>query len=74
MQRAIRKAREEGRLSPHKPRWFSAETDGDTGERVWFPLHIGEDAAYWVEREKAYKKGGKDAWTDVDRIFIDDKP
>ncbi|KAI0307052.1 Oxysterol-binding protein-domain-containing protein [Multifurca ochricompacta] len=71
-QRAIRKAREEGRLPPHRPRWFSAETDGDTGERVWAPVRIGEEVAYWVERERAYEGGGKDAWTDVDRIFIDD--
>ncbi|KAI0254825.1 Oxysterol-binding protein-domain-containing protein [Lactifluus subvellereus] len=73
-QRAIRKAREEGRLPPHRPRWFSAETDGDTGERVWAPVRIDDDVAYWVEREKAYKRGGKGAWPDVDRIFIDDKP
>lgn len=72
-QRAIRKAREEGREPPHRPRWFSAETDGDTGERVWSPIRIGEDLAYWVEREKAYKLGGKDAWRDVNRIFIDDE-
>ncbi|KAH9002232.1 Oxysterol-binding protein-domain-containing protein [Lactarius hatsudake] len=65
-QRATRKAREDGRLPPHRPRWFSAETDGDTGERVWAPLRIGEDVAYWVEREK------EEAWPDVDRIFIDD--
>jgi len=73
-QREIRKAREEGRMPPHRPRWFSAETDGDTGERVWSPLHIGDDVAYWVEREKVYKKDGKDAWPEVDRIFIEDKP
>ncbi|KAF8505882.1 Oxysterol-binding protein-domain-containing protein [Russula emetica] len=72
-QRVIRKAREEGRQPPHRPRWFSAETDGDTGERVWSPLRIGEDVAYWVEREKAYKKDGKNVWPDVDRIFINDE-
>jgi DNA-binding SARP family transcriptional activator len=73
-QRAMRKAREEGRMPPHHPRWFSAETDGDTGERVWSPLHIGDNVAYWVERERAYIKGGKEAWPDVGRIFIGDKP
>lgn len=72
-QRAIRKAREEGRQPPHRPRWFSAETDGDTGERVWSPLRIGEDVAYWVEREKAYKTNGKNVWPDVGRIFINDE-
>jgi hypothetical protein len=73
-QRAKRKAREEGRAPPHRPRWFLAETDGDTGERVWSPLRIGGDVAYWVEREKVFKQVGEDAWPDVDRIFIDDKP
>lgn len=72
-QRAIRKAREEGRQPPHRPRWFSAETDGDTGERVWSPLRIGEEVAYWVERENAYKKNGKNVWPDVDRIFINEE-
>ncbi|KAN0132580.1 Oxysterol-binding domain containing protein [Lactarius tabidus] len=71
-QRATRKAREEGRLPSHRPRWFSAETDGDTGERVWAPLRIGEEVAYWVERERTYLGTGKEAWPDVDRIFIDD--
>ncbi|KAF8272111.1 Oxysterol-binding protein-domain-containing protein [Lactarius quietus] len=71
-QRATRKAREDGRLPPHRPRWFSAETDGDTGERVWAPLRIGEDLAYWVERERTYLGTGKEEWPDVDRIFIDD--
>jgi hypothetical protein len=71
-QRATRKAREDGRLPPHNPRWFSAETDGDTGERVWTPLRIGEELAYWVERERTYLGTGKEAWPDVDRIFIDD--
>ncbi|KAI0303969.1 Oxysterol-binding protein-domain-containing protein [Russula brevipes] len=72
-QREKRKAREEGRAPPHRPRWFLAETDGDTGERVWSPLRIRGDVAYWVEREKAFKVG-EDAWPDVDRIFIDEKP
>ena len=72
-QRAMRRAREEGRLPPHRPRWFSAETDGDTGERVWVPAHIDDEVAYWVEREKAYRRGGEGAWPNVDRIFIDDK-
>lgn len=72
-QRAMRKAREDGRLPPHRPRWFSAETDGDTGERVWAPLRISEDVAYWVEREKAYQGVGNGVWPDVDRIFIEDE-
>ncbi|KAI9513276.1 Oxysterol-binding protein-domain-containing protein [Russula earlei] len=71
-QRAMRRAREEGRLPPHRPRWFYAETDGDSGERVWSPVRIDEDVAYWVERQRAYSQGGIEAWPGVDRIFIDD--
>lgn len=69
-QRATRKAREEGSVGPHKPRWFSAETDGDTGERVWTPYRVGNSLEYWLEREKAWKNGGG-SWKDVDPIFID---
>lgn len=39
-QRATRKARETGEREPHRPRWFVAETDGDTGERVWVPKRL----------------------------------
>ncbi|KAF8056496.1 Oxysterol-binding protein-domain-containing protein [Lyophyllum atratum] len=72
-QRAIRKAREEGRMGGHRPRWFRAETDGDTGERVWTPARVGEDLEYWVERERVYRAGGvgKVKWKDVDEIFIE---
>jgi hypothetical protein len=74
-QRATRKAREDGREPPHKPRWFTAETDGDTGERVWSP-HREEDheVAYWAERTRVYTSGGKDGWADVGSIFIDEEP
>ena len=62
-QRGIRKAREERRMKPHCPRWFTAETDGDTGERVWEPERMdGSDEQpleYWVEREKVWNLGGK---------------
>jgi oxysterol-binding protein 1 len=51
LQRATRRGRDEGRVKPHRPRWFTAETDGDTGERVWTPLRVGEVLEYWVERE-----------------------
>ncbi|TFK33757.1 Oxysterol-binding protein-domain-containing protein [Crucibulum laeve] len=72
-QREIRKAREQGRLPLHKPRWFRAETDGDTGERVWTPVRINEhELEYWAEREKAWKNGGDKAWTDVQPIFIEE--
>ena len=71
-QRAIRRAREEGKLSPHQPRWFRAETDGDTGERVWAPLRAGDVLEYWVERERVWREGGQKEWKDVDEIFIDE--
>jgi len=69
-QRATRRAREDSRLPSHRPRWFTAETDGDTGERVWTPSRVGDDVEYWVERERAWKEGGP--WKDVDDIFIED--
>lgn len=73
-QRATRRAREDGRLPPHRPRWFTAETDGDTGERVWTPSRVGDVLEYWVERESAWKEGGNGSWKDVDSIFIEDIP
>ncbi|KAF8552182.1 hypothetical protein OG21DRAFT_1466159 [Imleria badia] len=73
-QRATRRAREDGRLPPHRPRWFTAETDGDTGERVWTPSRVGNVLEYWVERERVWRQGGRGAWKDVDPIFIDDIP
>jgi hypothetical protein len=36
-------------------------------------MRIGEDLAYWVQRERAYKQSGMDAWADVNRIFIDEE-
>ncbi|KIM37639.1 hypothetical protein M413DRAFT_258846 [Hebeloma cylindrosporum] len=72
-QRRIRKAREEGSMSPHRPRWFVAETDGDTGERVWNPVRVdGWKLEYWAEREKVWKAGGGQPWKDVDDIFIEE--
>ncbi|KAF9218913.1 hypothetical protein BS17DRAFT_883213 [Gyrodon lividus] len=73
-QRATRRAREDGRLPGHQPRWFTAETDGDTGERVWTPSRAGDVLAYWVERERVWKEGGKQPWTNVGPIFIEDTP
>lgn len=79
-QRTTRKAREEGRLPPHKPRWFSATTEPDTGERVWMPSMVEEQVEYWVERENVWKakqsSTGEDAimWKDVEPIFIEDEP
>ncbi|THH16409.1 hypothetical protein EW146_g4224 [Bondarzewia mesenterica] len=73
-QRFIRKAREEGRMPPHKPRWFTAETEGDTGERVWTPSRIGNDLEYWAQREMVFLTDGRETWKNVDRIFVDDEP
>ncbi|KAJ3862261.1 Oxysterol-binding protein-domain-containing protein, partial [Lentinula novae-zelandiae] len=63
-QRATRRRKEkesEGATHRHQPRWFVAETDGDTGERVWMPLRVEEDnkkrtLEYWVERERVWKE------------------
>ncbi|EIW75830.1 hypothetical protein CONPUDRAFT_93130 [Coniophora puteana RWD-64-598 SS2] len=66
-QRATRKAREEGRVPAHRPRWFSALVDGDTRERVWMPARVGEgdgghgdgdgagELEYWAERERVWR-------------------
>jgi hypothetical protein len=73
LQRATRKLREQGELPPHRPRWFSAETDGDTGERVWTPARLENGAMeYWAERERVWKMGGNQPWTDVEPIFIEE--
>ncbi|KAJ3967976.1 Oxysterol-binding protein-domain-containing protein [Lentinula raphanica] len=41
----------------HQPRWFRAETDGDTGERVWMPVREDDSGKveYWVERERIWR-------------------
>lgn len=77
-QRTTRKAREEGRAPPHRSRWFSAQTEPDTGERVWAPVRVDNKLEYWIERERVYKEktGGQavESWKAIDRIFIDDQP
>ncbi|GAW00122.1 oxysterol-binding protein [Lentinula edodes] len=65
-QRATRRRKEkenEGATHRHQPRWFVAETDGDTGERVWMPLRVVTEEdnkkralEYWVERERVWKE------------------
>jgi len=74
-QRATRKAREEGKAKAHRARWFTAETDGDTGERVWAPVRSDDGAVeYWHEREKVWRQAqaGFAEWKDVDHIFIEE--
>jgi hypothetical protein len=71
-QRSIRKAREVGKMPSHQPRWFVAETEPDTGDRVWNPLRVADhQLKYWVEREEVWKAGGAE-WKDVEDIFIDE--
>ncbi|EJD03880.1 uncharacterized protein FOMMEDRAFT_167188 [Fomitiporia mediterranea MF3/22] len=71
-QRATRRAREEGRAAPHKPRWFEAKTESDTGERVWEPYRASSgEVAYWKEREDVWRAYGP--WKYVERIFIEDE-
>ena len=77
LQRKTRKAREEGKAPPHRPRWFAATTEADTGERVWMPSMVNEQLEYWSERERVWKKkhdDGEGDWKEVDKIFIDDEP
>lgn len=85
-QRGVRKRREKGELPEFRPRWFRAETDGDTGERVWNPVRVGDggeggrstgELEYWVERERVWKDMQKQAgqvvsWKGVDTIFIEE--
>ncbi|KAH9947039.1 Oxysterol-binding protein-domain-containing protein [Amylocystis lapponica] len=77
LQRKTRRAREEGSLPPHRPRWFSAETEPDTGERVWAPSVADEKLEYWLERDKVWQEkqaGTAASWKEVDPIFIEDEP
>ena len=72
-QRATRKLRETGQLPPHRPRWFQATVETDTGERYWAPITQGDQLEYWYQREQV-AKGSKSnhliEWKDVDPIFI----
>lgn len=70
-QRATRRKREAGQLPQHKPKWFEATTDADTGERVWAPHRSGDMLDYWSMRERIWKSGGKETWDGVERIFGD---
>lgn len=78
LQRSKRRMREEGKLPPHKPRWFSKTTDPDTKEAFWKP-HMSADEEgletmdYWIERSKIGTKHvqNQDADWDTDHIFGD---
>ncbi|KAK8853109.1 hypothetical protein IAR55_003810 [Kwoniella newhampshirensis] len=67
-QRNTRKARAEGRLPPHEPRWFEETSDPDSGERLWEPKRASDgEVKFWKEREKAdWESVG------VEHIFAED--
>ena len=46
-QRAVWRAREEGWAAPHRPRWFVAGVDANTGERMWSPVKVGALGVCW---------------------------
>ena len=78
LQRSKRRMREEGKLPPHKPRWFSKTTDPDTKEAFWKPhMSTDEDGVetmeYWIERTKIGTKHvqHQEADWDTDHIFGD---
>ncbi|TIB77885.1 hypothetical protein E3Q23_01066 [Wallemia mellicola] len=81
-QRATRKERETGKLPPHKPRWFNAVKDPDTGERVWMPTTTKAENGqnqidYWTEREVVGKSrlDGDESrkFKNVDDVSLDGK-
>jgi hypothetical protein len=72
-QRATRRMRESGALPLHKPRWFTATIEKDTGERVWAPLRVENKVEYWMERERVWRSNGKEHWRGVEDIFIKDQ-
>ncbi|KAG8876575.1 hypothetical protein FRB98_007244 [Tulasnella sp. 332] len=70
-QRSTRKRRDAGQLPPHRPRWFEATTDGDTGERLWAPIRVDDHLLqYWKEREEVWRSKGPYKWPNVEQIFV----
>lgn len=73
-QRVTRRKRELGEIPPHRPRWFEAKTEPDTGERYWAPIRQGEQLEYWYQRERVFDAksvGQPFGWEGVDNIFLD---
>ena len=67
-QRATRKARAEGRLPAHEPRWFVEAVDPDSGERSWEPKRASDgEVLFWEERERP------DRFKEVEYIFVEDQ-
>jgi hypothetical protein len=72
-QRETRRLRAEGRLPQHEPRWFTAVTDQDTGERLWEPKRAEDgEVLFWHEREEQGERPQGQKWPEVDHIFVDD--
>lgn len=71
-QRTTRKKREAGEIAPHRPRWFKAVKDDDSGERVWQPFRTDDGhMKYWVTRMEvglARKRGEAAEWPDVAHV------
>ncbi|KAF9442720.1 hypothetical protein P691DRAFT_846150 [Macrolepiota fuliginosa MF-IS2] len=57
-QRMTRKERESGVREKHRARWFVAETDGDTGERVWVPKRVRVKMALHEKSEGGANENG----------------
>lgn len=73
-QRETRRRREQGEIPPHRPRWFEAKVEADTGERYWAPIRQGDQLEYWFQRDrvtKAIKAGTPAEWPNVDQIFVE---
>lgn len=61
-------------MPPHEPRWFTSETDKDSGERVWIPKRSEDgEVKFWQEREEQGPKPQGEKWAEVDHIFVEDK-
>ncbi|BEI80271.1 hypothetical protein CcaverHIS002_0108000 [Cutaneotrichosporon cavernicola] len=72
-QRETRRLRAEGRMQQHEPRWFTAITDQDSGERLWEPKRAGDgEVLFWHEREQQGALPDGEKWAEVDHIFVDD--
>ncbi|KAL1409960.1 hypothetical protein Q8F55_003959 [Vanrija albida] len=72
-QRETRRLRAEGIIPPHEPRWFTSETDKDSGERVWIPKRADDgEVKFWHDREEQGPKPDGEKWTEVDHIFVED--
>lgn len=71
-QRETRRLRAEGKLPPHEPRWFTATTEPDSGERLWEPKRADDgEVKFWREREVQGQKPPDAKWDGVEHIFVE---